>query len=159
MTEKADEELLILPITYDVPYRWSAGEHVGRFLEELRDNARIYCNLCPKCGRAQVPPRPVCDRCHVRRGEWVELGHKGTVLTFVVVQQSFWDPTYGIMRPVPYTIGTIQLDGPPSSFTHLLEETDPEKLRIGMRVQAVFKPKEERRGHISDILHFKTIEE
>ena len=159
MSNQKEGDLITFELTLDVPYRWSAGEHVSRFLKELRDEGKIYCNVCPKCGRAHVPPRPVCGRCNVRMGEWKELSDKGTVLIFNIFEQGFWDPTYGKHREVPHTIALIQLDGPPCVFTHLLEETDVNKLRVGMRVQAVFKPKEMRRGHIRDIVHFKTIEE
>ena len=158
MTQQ-DKENLMLPFTYDVPYRWSSGQYVGGFLRELRDNAKIYCNICPSCGRALVPPRPVCGRCHVRMGEWVELGPKGTVLLANVNHYTFWDPTEGGMRPVPYATAIIQLDGPPALFQHFLEETDVDKLRIGMRIKAVFKPKEDRVGHILDILHFRAVDE
>jgi len=42
---------------------------------------------------------------------------------------------------------------------HKLGEVDPEKVYIGMRVKAVWKPAEERQGAITDILYFKPIEE
>jgi uncharacterized OB-fold protein len=42
---------------------------------------------------------------------------------------------------------------------HLLGEVDPQKVKIGMRVQAVWKPPKEREGAITDILYFKPIEE
>ena len=38
-------------------------------------------------------------------------------------------------------------------------EEDIEKLRLGMRIQAVWKPKEERVGDWSDIRYFKVIED
>lgn len=68
----------------------------------------------------------------------------------------FVDPDTGKERPVPYTYAYIQLDGAGSRFPHFLKETDPSKLRVGMRVQSVFE--EERRGHLLDIRHFRTIE-
>jgi uncharacterized OB-fold protein len=42
---------------------------------------------------------------------------------------------------------------------HMLGEIDPKKVKIGMRVQAVWKPAEERQGSINDILYFKPIKE
>ena len=38
---------------------------------------------------------------------------------------------------------------------HKLGEVDPQKVHIGMRVQAVWKPESEREGSITDILYFK----
>ncbi len=159
MDSEKGEELLMVRATYDVPYHWSAGQYVGKFLEELRDNGRIYANLCPKCGRGLIPPRPWCARCNVRMGEWVELSGKGTVLVFSVAEQSFWDSGRGGMTPVSAAGAIIQLDGAPVLLRHALEETDPEKLRMGMRVEAVLRPGEQRMGTLNDILHFRTIED
>ena len=162
MTDKSAQELLTVPIKLNVPYDWSAGIFVGKFLEELRDNAKLYANRCPKCGRYHVPARMVCGRCHVRMDgweKWIEVGPKATVYSFMILEQSFWYPTTGEMIEVPVCMGVVSLDGAPTAFTHYLEETSAEKLWIGMRVEAVFKPREQRRGNIFDIVHFKTIEE
>ena len=158
--KKAGEELITQLFNLNVPFTWAAGEYVSKFLIALRDEGKILCNTCPECGRTLVPPRPICGRCHVRMSEkFQELSDKGTVLIFNVFEQSFWDPSYGKQREVPHTIALIQLDGPPTIFTHFLEETDVNKLHMGMRVQAVWKPKEQRVGHMRDILYFRTINE
>lgn len=159
MSTKTGDERLLLDFTVKIPYGYPAGTCTGRAFKELRDNGKIYANICPKCGRGLAPPRPLCGRCHVRMGEWVEVGPKGTVLVFSVTEMSFWDPSTGLMRQVPYTHSIIALDGAPVAFQHFLEETNTEKLRSGMRVEAVFKPKSQRKGNILDILHFRTIEE
>jgi hypothetical protein len=65
----------------------------------------------------------------------------------------------GEVKPIPYGFGGIQLDGADSILRHFLEETDLNKLRIGLRMQAVFKPREERVGDLTDILFFRTIKE
>jgi uncharacterized OB-fold protein len=66
-------------------------------------------------------------------------------------------PNTGKMLEVPYSIGIILLDGAPVTLQHRLAESNTEKLKPGMRVEAVFKPKEQRLGDIFDIIHFKTI--
>jgi uncharacterized OB-fold protein len=40
---------------------------------------------------------------------------------------------------------------------HLLGEVDPQQVEIGMKVQAVWKPAEEREGSILDIKYFKPV--
>ena len=40
---------------------------------------------------------------------------------------------------------------------HFINETDHTKLKVGQRVEAVFK--EEREGNIGDILHYRVIED
>ncbi len=142
-----------------IPYKWAAGEYVGRFLQELRDNGLIYANRCPKCGRYLVPMRPVCGRCHVRMEGMYTVGPRGTVLAYQFVEQPFPDPSTGVMRAVPYATAIIGLDGAPVTIDHLLEEKDHNRIHVGMRVEAVFKPQSERTAHITDIKYFKTIPE
>jgi hypothetical protein len=90
--------------------------------------------------------------------DWVELSHRGTVISFSFVVDPMYDAGIGDMRPVPYTIAAIVLDGGPDvAFFHRLEEDDPEKVKLGMRVEAVFRPPEERTGSMEDIVHFRTI--
>ena len=90
--------------------------------------------------------------------EWVELSNQGTVISYSFVVDPMYDPGTGDMRPVPYTIAAILLDGSfDVAFFHKLEE-HPEKVSLGMRVEAVFRPPEEREGLITDIVHFRTIE-
>jgi hypothetical protein len=91
------------------------------------------------------------------RGKWVEVGPKGTVIGFSVVEQSFLVPTTGDMLEVPFSVGIILLDGAPVTLQHRLQETNPDKIKAGLRVEAVFKPKEQRQENIFDILYFRTI--
>ena len=55
----------------------------------------------------------------------------------------------------------VEIDGasPLHGILHKLSEVEPEAVHIGMRVQAVWKPEEEREGAITDILYFKPMEE
>ncbi|HQP32374.1 MAG TPA: OB-fold domain-containing protein, partial [Deltaproteobacteria bacterium] len=57
----------------------------------------------------------------------------------------------------PYTYGYIRLDGADSIFSHIINETDLSKIKVGMRVRAVFKDKKDMQGNIQDILHFEII--
>ena len=69
----------------------------------------------------------------------------------------FIDPDTGTQKPVPYTCAFIKLDGADTSIAHFLSETDIDKIRVGMRVQAVFE--EERKGSLLDVKHFAPIGE
>ena len=57
-------------------------------------------------------------------------------------------------------MAVIAIDGasPHMGILHKLGEVDPEKVYIGMRVKAVWKPEEEREGAITDIKYWKPIE-
>ena len=52
----------------------------------------------------------------------------------------------------------IYIDGASDAgFLHLLDEVKPEDVKVGMKVQAVWKPAEEREGSITDIKYFKPL--
>jgi len=149
------EELLRVPVHMKLHYRFPAGTHYTRFFREMKDSGKIMGVKCTQCGRVLVPPRPVCGECFVKTGDWVPVGPKGTVKAYTSIYIKFIDGSTGKPRPIPYGSGLIQLDGAFSTINHILEEGDPEKLYIGMRVEAVLK--EKREGNIGDILFFKTI--
>ena len=51
--------------------------------------------------------------------------------------------------------GIIKLDGSDTSLVHLLGEINPDDIKIGMRVEAVFS--QETKGSIQDIAYFKPV--
>jgi uncharacterized OB-fold protein len=152
------ERYPLLTISSDIeqPYHYSLGRYGGKLVQELRDNERIIGSKCPKCARIYVPPRQVCGRCFTKMDEFVGVSNEGRLDSFTVVYFSFGDPETGKKRPVPYGYGRIKLDGADSEFLHFLEESDVNKLKIGMRVEAVFE--EKRTGSFRDIKYFRLIE-
>ncbi len=90
--------------------------------------------------------------------ECLELSHQGTLISYSMVVDPMYDAGTGDMRPVPYIIAAIVLDGGPDvAFFHKLEESDPQRVRVGMRLEAVFRPSGQRVGSMEDILHFRTL--
>ena len=154
--EEKKELLTISSGEAEQPFEWSIGKYGSKFLAELRDNARIVGIRCPKCQKVLVPPRKVCGDCFVEMDEIVPLSGEGTLNSFTVLNFGFVDPSTGKQKPVPYTWAFINLDGADNTFIHYLDETDLGKLKIGMRVRAVFE--EDRKGQLLDIKHFETIE-
>jgi uncharacterized OB-fold protein len=134
-----------------IPNTYSAGAVGSRFLIALRDKKRIMGTRCATCNRVYVPARSICKDCYGQLDELVEVSDKGTLLTYTVCNQP--NPVQPVESPVVY--GIIQLDGADTGFVHMLGEIDPEQIRIGMRVQAVFK--EEREASILDIKYFKPL--
>jgi uncharacterized OB-fold protein len=134
-----------------IPNTYAAGAVGSQFLIALRDKKTIMGTRCPTCNRVYVPARSVCKDCFGQLDEWVEVSDKGTLLTYTVCQQS------SRVQPVepPIVYGIIQLDGADTGIVHMLGEVDLEQLRIGMRVQAVFK--ENREASILDIKYFKPL--
>ena len=137
-----------------IPNTYSAGATGSRFLTELRDKKRIMGTRCRACKCVYVPARSVCKDCFAQLDDWVEVSHMGTVLTYSVDYES--KPAVQPVEP-PVIYAVIQLDGADTGMVHLLGEVDPVRLSIGMRVQAVFKPRAERVASILDIKYFKPL--
>lgn len=153
-TERDYDRLLTVSFEKPMPYQWSVGLHGSRFFEEIRQRRRFIGIRCPACGKVYVPPRRVCGPCFQEMDELVPLSDEGTLRAFSIVNYPFLDPDTGRQRPIPYTYGYIQMDGADNIFSHIINETDVEKIEVGMKVRAVFAPRERMRGHMSDIRHF-----
>jgi uncharacterized OB-fold protein len=141
------------------PQRWATGPAMGRFLRALRDEKKILANVCPNCGRSQVPPREVCAVCRVAVHDFEEVGPEGVLRNFDVVYYASPDPVTGQSREVPYATCYVELDGSRGGATlwHELRETDVAKLRRNIRVRAVFEEDGKRTGATTDIKYFEII--
>lgn len=139
------------------PFNWSAGAYGSKFLTEIRDNEKITGIKCPRCGRVYVPLRRVCGPCFEEMTELVPVSSEGTIATYSVVSFGFVDPSTGKKKPVPYGYAAIHLDGADSYILHFVDETDPEKMKPGDRVRAVFEESEKRTGSMMDIKYFELI--
>lgn len=137
-------------------YAWDAGIAIGRFLEGLHDG-EIIGTRCHACGRTAVPPRLFCEDCFRPMDEYVRLQDTGTVNTFSLCYVT-WDVQI-IERPQIPAVIEIEGADPGMGILHLLDEVAPEDVHVGMRVQAVWKPPEERIGAITDIRYFRPVPE
>ena len=155
--ETPKEKPLYIPIMTELPFAYSAGRPLSRFLVALRDEAKILASHCKNCDRVYVPPRLFCPQCHKKMSDYVEAGPGGTLETYSVINFSFIDPFTGIERPIPYGYGIIKLDGCNNLLPHFLDISDHEKLAIGQRVEAVFEPREQRIGALTDIKFFRVL--
>jgi|SRR6056297_417058 len=140
-----------------MPYEWSIGLYGSRFFQEIKEHRRFLGIRCPNCGLVRVPPRRICGPCFQKLDELVPLSDTGTITAFSIVSYPFIDPGTGAQRPIPYTYGYIRMDGADNIFSHLINETDVEKIKVGMKVRAVFKAPEEMCGNIQDIRYFEII--
>ena len=157
---KSGEEgktVLVIEHKARAKYMMSAGQAFSRFLLELKEG-RIIGRKCNSCGRILIPPRMYCEQCFKPTTEWVYVKPIGRVKTAVV---SYIAATRARLEK-PEVVGIIEFeDAPGSGIFHRLN-VDPElvinRKIFGMRVRAVFKPKEERTGSINDILYFEPVE-
>lgn len=133
-------------------YRWDTGEGIGRYLGELK-RGRLIARRCDGCQRILIPPRMFCERCFRPTDEWIYVNDTGKVLTF-----SLCYVTWNVRRlKQPLIPAVIEIDGASAGMgiLHLLKKVPPKKVRVGMRVRAVWRPPAERRGSITDILYWR----
>jgi len=146
-----EPEILISEQVLQVPYCYSAGRVVSRFLLGLAEECTIYGIRCPACAKVYVPPRSTCGKCFAENTEWIPLSGAGVIETFTEVHYS--ETVHPL--PPPFCIGVIRLDGADTSLVHLIRGSPEAGPTIGQRVRAVFAPK--RTGHILDISHFEPV--
>ena len=102
-------------------------------------------------GKVYFPPREADPATGKELDQFVELSDRGTVTTFAIINIPF----AGQRIPPPYVAAYVLLDGADIPFLHLVTEIDAAEVRMGMRVQAVWKPREEWGLGIDNIEHFK----
>ena len=128
--------------------RYTLGLAGECFFRTIKEEGRILGTRCPSCNRVYVPGASFCERCLSELDEWVDVGHSGQVETFTLLYVN----EDGSPREKPEMVAFIRFgDG---GLIHRLGEIEPQEIRIGMRVEAVFKPAAERIGSILDIAYF-----
>jgi uncharacterized OB-fold protein len=133
-------------------YSWTSGVAISRFLDGLKEG-ELWARKCNRCGRILIPPRAYCEEDFVPTDEWVRVKDRGTVNTFSISYVN----NDASRRKKPILVAVVDIDGasPGMGILHLLGEVDPDKVEIGMKVEAVWKPKSERTGAITDIKYFR----
>jgi uncharacterized OB-fold protein len=140
--------MLTTPIALEVQH--SASSQETRYLLGLKDG-RLRGQRCPVCRKVYIPPRGACPVDGVPTEEEVELPDHGIVTTFCIVNVPFM----GQRIPPPYVAAYVLLDGADIAFLHLILDCLAEEVRMGMRVQAVWKPREEWDTSLQNITHFR----
>lgn len=128
--------MITTPVRLSYDHTVSPGE--SSYLRALAQG-RLIGQRCPTCGKVYVPPRGACPVDGVPTQAEVELPDTGIVTTFCVVNVPFT----GQRVPTPYVAASVLIDGADIAFQHLILGCPPEEVRMGMRVRAVWKPREE----------------
>ncbi len=140
--------MITTPIHLTVDHTVSPGEDT--YLRGLADG-KLIAQRCPLCDKVYMPPRGACPTCGVPTEQNVELPDVGTVTTFCVVNVPF----LGQRITPPYVAAYILLDGADIAFLHLVLGCEPAEVRMGMRVRAVWRPREEWGTTTQNIEHFE----
>jgi uncharacterized protein len=145
---EASGKMLTTPVR--LHYEHTASPTETSFLRGLADG-RLLAQRCPACGKVYIPPRGACPTDGVPTADEIELPDHGIVTTFCVVNV----PYPGQRVTPPYVAAAVLLDGADIPFQHLILGCDPDEVRMGMQVQAVWKPREEWGTTLENIDHFR----
>jgi uncharacterized protein len=139
--------------TMEFPYKHSTGETIGRFLAGLRDQRRIWGQRVPGQG-VIVPPLGYGETDAADGGEWVAVANTGTVAAVAVVHEAVEG-----LHPAaaPFAFVLVRLDGADTALPHVVTE-GVDRVRVGSRVEAVWRPDGERVGSIRDIAGFRPVD-
>ena len=136
----------------EFPYKHSTGETIGRFLAGLKEDKAIWGQRVAKQG-VVVPPVGYSEVDASSAGAWVAVKSTGVVTAVAKVHRPIEK-----LHPVntPFAFVLVKLDGADTALAHIVT-ADLDRLRIGSRVEAQWKPDGEREGSIRDIASFRVI--
>lgn len=139
---------VVTPVSLD--YLYAASPEESAFYRALGEG-RIIGQRCPTCHKVYVPPRSACPDDGTPPTEEVEVAQTGTVTTFCIVNVPF----LGQKITPPYVSAYVLLDGADIAVLHLILGIPADEVRMGMRVRAVWKPREEWEMSLENIDHFE----
>ncbi|MER6999370.1 OB-fold domain-containing protein [Streptomyces sp. NPDC000410] len=122
---------IVAPARLD--YTYTPGRAQSRYLGALAGR-RTTGERCPSCRKVYVPPRGACPTCGVATSEQVEVGPRGTVTTYCVVNIK----AKNLDIEVPYVYAHIALDGADLALHGRIGGIPYDQVRMGMRVEPVW---------------------
>ena len=136
----------------EFPYRHSTGETIGRFLAGLKEQKTIWGQRVAGQG-VVVPPVGYSETDGSAAGEWVAVADRGVVTACAIVHRP-------IERLHPsdqkFAFVLVHLDGADTALTHIVKD-GLDRLRVGARVEAVWKADDARVGSLRDIDCFSLV--
>jgi uncharacterized OB-fold protein len=136
MADAPEAEALLAPLPDDdgAPF-WEYA---------ARGELRIQACARPDCAELRFPPRPCCPHCQSFDSEWREMSGHGRIWSYVVPHPPLL-PAYAAQAP--YNAIVVELADAPrirlvgnlvASAGARLDSVDPDRIRIGAKVHAVF---------------------
>ncbi len=102
-------------------------------------------------GKVYFPPKEANPATGRPLDQFVEVSDTGTVTTFAIINIPF----AGQRIKPPYVAAYVLLDGADIPVLHLVSDIDADKVRMGMRVAAVWKPQDQWGLGIDNIEYFR----
>lgn len=145
-----EESVSMLTTPVDLDYMHSASAEESYFLRGLAEGKLIGGRTGPG-GKVYIPPRGANPTDGIPTRDQVELPDKGIVTTFCIVNVPFMGQK---IKP-PYVAAYVLLDGADIPFLHLILECDADDVRMGMRVEAKWRPESEWDYTLQNIEYFR----
>lgn len=131
---------------------YTAGTAGQAFFEALKNRGEIIATRCDACQQTYVPARAFCERCFAELKKQVVVGPAGSIRGVADARVD----RDGKPLATPEVWALVQLDGATTVLLHrLLDVRDASTVKIGEKVEAVIKPRPQRRGSILDIAGFR----
>lgn len=145
-----EDAVTMLTTPVDMHYKHTASPQESAYLRGLAEG-KLIGGRSEAGGRVYFPPRGANPTDGTPTDDLVELPDKGTVTTFCIVNVPF----LGQRIKPPYVAAYVLLDGADIPFLHLVLGCEASEVRMGMRVEAVWKPREEWGHALANIDHFR----
>ncbi|MDP8003553.1 MAG: Zn-ribbon domain-containing OB-fold protein [Caldisphaera sp.] len=104
-------------------------EKTRKFFDSLSEG-KLLATKCSKSNEILFPPQPDCPNPKDSEVEWIELPKEGELLTYTIITTK----PFSFSHYNDYTVGIAKLSNGVQVLAWV-RETDPKKLRVGMKVK------------------------
>ncbi|WP_197508727.1 Zn-ribbon domain-containing OB-fold protein [Mycobacterium sp. 1081908.1] len=140
--------MIVTPVSLTIQH--SASHEESAYLRAIAEGKLLGAKTGEN-GKVYFPPHGADPATGLPTTDFVELPDKGTVTTFAIINIPF----QGQRIKPPYVAAYVLLDGADIPFLHLVADIDAHEVRMGMRVEAVWKPRDEWGFGIDNIEYFR----
>ncbi|MGJ3508587.1 Zn-ribbon domain-containing OB-fold protein [Enemella sp. A6] len=147
---EADEPVSMINTPIALSIQHSASHQESEYLRGLARGELIGARVGPG-SPVYIPPRGASPTDGVPTEDFVHVSDTGTVTTFCIVNVPF----LGQQITPPYVSAYILLDGADIAIQHLILECPADEVRMGMRVQAKWRPESEWGHTLRNIEYFR----
>ncbi len=147
-TEQDPVTMIVTPVSLTIQH--TASHEESAYLRAIAEGKLLGAKT-GEHGKVYFPPHGADPATGLPTTDFVELPDKGTVTTFAIINIPF----QGQRIKPPYVAAYVLLDGADIPFLHLVADIDAHEVRMGMRVEAVWRPREEWDFGIDNIEYFR----
>jgi len=147
-SEQDPVTMIVTPVSLTIQH--TASHEESAYLRAIAEG-RLLGAKTGENGKVYFPPHGADPATGQPTTDFVELPSKGTVTTFAIINIPF----QGQRIKPPYVAAYVLLDGADIAFLHLVADIDAHQVRMGMRVEAVWRPREEWGFGIDNIEYFR----